>query len=288
MATVNDKTKVSTARGPSPARPLGPSQNVPKPPAAPQPPVGPRPPAVRQDEKLIAARPQTDIERQKAILEAVRAAQAAASQDVAPEKSVSDKPVADKPVADKPEPEVSNGAPKTKVVADAVGLADGVRESMRIATSADELARLPGVGKAVQSGSRLGRIFDAIPESKVGKAIATAMQHNKVLAPASRFLGRIAPLAGVVVAGFDIHSAVKVNQDPKASTKEKVLANAKAGLSAVAGAAGVAALALAPTGIGAAIAGGIALGAGLLSLGADLWLGHAKKERTEAEAKAGG
>ncbi|MNE91352.1 hypothetical protein D3C80_1889540 [compost metagenome] len=50
--------------------------------------------------------------------------------------------------------------------------------------------------------------------------------------------------------------------------------------------AGVATLALAPTGIGAAIAGGVALGAGLLSLGVDLFLGKVRKDRQAAAAKA--
>ncbi len=229
------------------------------------PPAAPKP-KTPTDKALIAARPQTEAERQQTILQAVRAAQ---GQPATEEKKAEDE------------------GSTAKKIADGIGLMDGIKEGARIATSSDELARLPGIGKAVQGGTRLGKFFTAIAESKAGKAIATAFQHNKVLAPATRFLGRIAPFAGVAVAGYDIYSATKVNQDPKASTTEKVLANTKAALSGIAGVAGVATLALAPTGIGAAIAGGIALGAGLLSLGADLWLGKLQKDRKAAEAKAG-
>lgn len=213
-------------------------------------------PRTPTDRALIAARPQTEAQRQQTVLEAVKAAQG---------------------VADAAEAEDATPAPK--MVADAIGLADGIKEGARLATSADEIARLPLIGRAVQNGTRLGKFFTAIAESKAGKAIAAAFQQNKVLAPATRFLGRIAPVAGLAVAGYDIYDAKRVHQDPKASTTEKVLATTKAALSGLAGAAGVAAVALAPTGVGAAIAGGIALGAGLLSLGADLLLGKAEKER---------
>jgi hypothetical protein len=222
------------------------------------PPAAPKP-KTPTDKALIAARPQTDAERQQTILKAVKAAQA-------------------QPVAEA-RPKAEDEGSTAKKIADGIGLMDGIKEGARIATSSDELARLPGIGKAVQGGTRLGKFFTAIAESKAGKAIATAFQQNKVLAPATRFLGRIAPFAGVAVAGYDIYSATKVNQDPKASTTEKVLANTKAALSGIAGVAGMATLALAPTGIGAAIAGGVALGAGLLSLGADLWLGKLQKDR---------
>ncbi|MNU08179.1 hypothetical protein D3C72_2541050 [compost metagenome] len=48
----------------------------------------------------------------------------------------------------------------------------------------------------------------------------------------------------------------------------------------------MATLVLAPTGVGAAVAGGIALGAGLLSLGVDLVLGKVRDDRKSGEAKA--
>lgn len=221
------------------------------------PPARPRTPT---DKALIAARPQTEGERQQSILQAVKAAQG----EAAPPKGEED------------------DSRTVKVIADGIGVADGIREGTRIATSVDDLARLPGIGKAVQSGSRIGKFFTAIAESKLGKAIATAFQNNKVLAPVSRFLGRIAPFAGVAVAGYDIYDANKTHKDPKATTTEKALATTKAVLSGIAGVAGVATLALAPTGIGAAIAGGVALGAGLISLGVDLFLGKARKDRQEA------
>lgn len=221
------------------------------------PPARPRTPT---DKALIAARPQTEGERQQTILQAVKAAQ---GETAAPKGEEED-------------------ARTVKKIADGIGMVDGIREGTRIATSVDDLARLPGVGRAVQNGSRFGKFFTAIAESKLGRMIATAFENNKVLAPVSRFLGRIAPFAGVAVAGYDIYDATKTHKDPKATTTEKVLASTKAALSGIAGVAGVATLALAPTGIGAAIAGGVALGAGLLSLGVDLFLGKARKEREAA------
>ena len=265
MASVNDNLNLTSPRVPSTGRPVGPTQPSGLPQPLTSPVVAPHRPDVRQDEALIAARPQTEAEQMSAVLQAVRAAQGK-DPDVAPVSKATDKAEAQ---------ETRQG----KAIADAVGLADGVREGVRLATSADDLARLPVVGKAVQAGTRTGRVLTALAESKAGQAIANAMSQNKVLAPAARFLGRIAPVAGVAVAGYDLYDATKTNQDPKASTTEKVLASTKAALSSVAGAAGVATLALAPTGVGAAIAGVVALGAGLLSLGVDLWLGQVRKDR---------
>lgn len=238
-------------------------------PVAPQSPPQPQAPGqgsphritARPDQALIAIRPQNEADKQRDVLAAVRAAQGYP-------------PEAPKPAEDE--------APTAKKVADAVGIADGVREGTRIATNADELARLPMVGKAVGGGSRIGRFFSRIAQSKAGQAIALAMKEHRLIAPAARFLGRVAPIAGMAVAGYDIYDANKTLKDPKASTTEKVLSSAKATLSGIAGTAGVATLALAPTGVGAAIAGGIAIGAGLLSLGADLWLGKVRKDRQEA------
>ncbi len=221
-------------------------------------------PKTPTDKALIAARPQTEAERQQTVLQAVKAAQAGAG---AP--------------ADKASKE--DETPTGKKIADNIGFVDAVKEGTKIATSSDEIARLPGIGKVVQSGSRFGKFFASIAESKAGKAISLALKEHKVLAPAVRFLGRVAPIAGVAVAAYDINDAVKTSKDPKASTAEKALSTTKAALSGIAGVAGVATLVLAPTGIGAAIAGGIALGAGLLSLGADLVLGRVRKNREESE-----
>lgn len=224
-------------------------------------------PKTSGDQALIAARPTTEAERQQAILQAVKAAQAGAAENTEKADEVETDPAE---------------APTAKKVADGIGLLDGVKEGAKIATSSDELAKLPVLGKAVQRGSRFGKVLTAIAESKAGKAIANALKTNKVLAPAVRFLGRVAPFAGLAVAGYDIYDAVRTAKDPKASTAEKALATTKGVLSGIAGTAGVVALALAPTGVGAAIAGGIALGAGLLSLGADLILGQVRKNREDS------
>lgn len=261
MATVNEN--LNPQRPTTTGRPAGAAAGTPagaspagKPPAA--------KPKTPTDTALIAARPQSEAERQQSVLQAVRAAQGQSAE--APPK----------------EDEGSTA----KKIADGIGLADGLREGARIATSSDEIARLPVLGRAVQGGTRFGRFFSALTDSKVAKALATAMKEHKVLAPAARFLGRIAPFAGLAVAGYDVYDATKTQKDPKASTTEKVLATTKAALSGIAGVAGMATLALAPTGIGAAIAGGIALGAGLLSLGADLWLGKVRKDRKAEGAQA--
>jgi hypothetical protein len=268
MASVNEN--LNPSRAASTARPTGaaagsmPAGNPPAGDSQAAPAPKPKTPT---DKALIAARPQSETERQQTMLKAVKAAQAA---EAAP--------------AGAKEEEFDPAA--VKKVADGIGLMDGIKEGTRIATSSDEIARLPGIGKAVQNGSRLGKLFSSISESKVGQAIALAFKQNKVLAPAVRFLGRIAPFAGAAVAGYDIYDATKTNNDPKASKTEKVLANTKAALSSVAGVAGLATLALAPTGVGAAIAGGVALGAGLISLGVDLVLGKVRKDREESNPKA--
>ena len=279
MASVNDN--LSTQRSSGAGRPAAApgaaagaaAGSTPPASSTTTPAVRPRTPT---DKALIAARPQSETERQNAMLQAVRAAQGKAEAPAkAPEKAPAKAPVKEE-----------EDSRTVKVIADGIGVADGIREGARIATNADELARLPGIGRAMQNGSRFGKLFAAIAESKFGKAISTALQHNKVLAPAARFLGRIAPFAGLAVAGYDIYDATKTHKDPKASSTERFLASTKAALSGISGVAGVATLALAPTGIGAAIAGGVALGAGLLSLGVDLFLGKLRKDRQAATSKA--
>lgn len=209
----------------------------------------------KTDRLSVASRPTSEQDRLKAV---VAAAQAARSEQ--PRAQEEDKPVA-------------------KVVADAVGAADGVKEGVKIASSIDELEKLPLLGRMLQSGGRLGNIGGALARSRVGQVVAHALENGRYVAPVVKGLGRIAPVAGGVVAGFDIADAVKTNKDPKASSTEKVLSNVKAALSALSAGAGTAALLLAPTGVGGAIAGGIALGAGLLSIGADLLLGKVRDDR---------
>jgi hypothetical protein len=244
-------------------RPTGPIK--PRTPTLEAPPQEPRvaqgTPKPQTDRLNIATRPTSDQDRLKA---AVSAAQAAGT---------------GKPKAKEEEPAVA------KTVADAMGIADGTKEGIKIASSVDELEKLPVVGRLMQGGGRLERIGGALARSQVGSAIAHAMEHGRYVAPLAKGLGRAAPIAGAVVGGFDIADAVKTNNDPKATRTERVLANVKAGLSTVSAAAGVAALFLAPTGIGGAIAGGISLATGLLSTGADFALGKVRSDRKKAEAQ---
>lgn len=226
-----------------------------------EPPSDPKPKA-NSDERTIVARPQTEQERQQAVLQAAKAAQAAQTGTL---------------------PKKDDEPPTAKAIADAVSVADGVREGVRIGSNMDELRNLPVLGKLVQGESRIGSLLTSLARSHVGESVATLLQSNRYIAPVARGLGRIAPFAGAVVAGFDIHGAVKTVNDPKAGGLEKGLAVAKGALSAISGVAGLAALVLAPTGIGAAIAGGIALASGVLSTGVDVWLGHVKDQRKKAE-----
>lgn len=216
-------------------------------------------PEATPDQRSIGARPRTDAERQQAAVEAVKQAQAGTA------------------------PKAPDEKPASKAVAEVVSVVDGVREGVRIGSSVDELRALPMVGKAVQSQSRFGTAISALARSRVGVLVADALKNHRLIAPMARGLSRIAPVAGVVIAGFDLRDAVKTSQDPKASGLEKGLAGVKGALSTVSGIAGLATLALAPTGVGAAIAGGIALGAGLLATGVDLWLGNVREKRTKAE-----
>lgn len=250
----------------APTGPTAPATRAPaRAPQAPSPaPEGtPHRVAPRPDEALLAIRPSTEAERHQDVLARVRAAQ---GQPLEAQN-------AEAPAAQEDE------TPTAKKIADGIGLVDGVREGARIATNADELAQLPGVGRTVQGGSRLGRFFSRIADSRAGQAVSLALKEHRVIAPTARFLGRIAPFAGLAVAGYDLYDADKTNRDPKASTTERALSTTKAVLSSIAGVAGVATLALAPTGVGAAIAGGVAIGAGLLTLGLDLWLGRVRKDK---------
>lgn len=241
-------------------------QNVPTRPGAGKPPE--EPPSVPKltaapDRQNVGSRPLTEEQRQEAAVAAVKEAQAA-------------KP-ADQPTDEKP---------TSKAVAEVVGLADGVREGVRMGSSVDDLRALPIVGKAVQGESRIGNALSWLARSQVGQTVANALKTHRFIAPAARFLGRIAPVAGAVIAGFDIRDALKTQKDPKASGLEKGLAATKGILSTVSAVAGIATLVLAPTGVGAAIAGGIALATGLVSTGADLWLGKLRNDRKDAAKKA--
>lgn len=254
MATIEDNVGRSHRLHPN----LPPKGGAGAPPA--EPPADPRPEA-KADERSITARPRTEAERQQAVLEAVQAAQSG-------------------------QPDAPNSATDpTKSVADAIGVADGVREGVRIGSSVDELRNLPLLGKVVQNEGRIGGFLTSLARSQAGRWASHLLQNHRVVAPLMRGLGRIAPLAGAVVAGFDLRGAVKTVRDPRATGLEKGLAVTKGVFSTISGVAGLAALFLAPTGVGAMIAGGIALGAGLLSTVADLWLGHVTKQRKAAQAQ---
>ncbi len=219
----------------------------------------------KSDERRIGTRPPTEQERQQAALAAVRAAQAGKPAEAAKK---------------------DDDTPAAKSVADAIGMADGVREGVRIGSNMDELRTLPVLGRVVQGESRIGQLVSSLARSNMGQSLSALLQNHKYIAPLARGLGRIAPFAGAAIAGFDIYSAVKTVNDPKATKGEKGLSIAKSVFSSISGVAGLAALALAPTGVGAVIAGGVALGAGLISTGLDLWLGHVKRQNKKEEAKA--
>lgn len=256
MATIEDNVGRSHRLQPN----LPPKAGAGKPPA--EPPKEPKLKATA-DERRIVARPQTDEERQQAALKAVQAAQGAGK--------------AGAPAKEEEE------APPAKAVADAIGVADGVREGVRVGSNMDELRNLPILGKMIQGESRIGQLLTSLARSNMGQSVAGVLQNHKYIAPVMRGLGRIAPFAGAAVAGFDIYGAVKTVNDPKATKGEKGLAISKSVFSTISGVAGLAALALAPTGVGAVIAGGIALGAGVISTGLDIWLGQVKKKREQAE-----
>lgn len=259
MATIDDNVGRSHRLQPN----LPPKGGAGKPPQDP-----PKEPKLetKSDERKITARPQSEQERQTAALAAVKAAQAGPGTSSTKKKDEED-------------------GPPAKTVADAIGVADGVREGVRIGSNMDELRNLPILGKMVQGESHIGRLLTSLARSNMGQTLSNVLQNHKYIAPVARGLGRIAPFAGAAIAGFDIYSAVKTVNDPKATKGEKGLAITKSVFSSISGVAGLAALALAPTGVGAVIAGGIALGAGLISTGLDLWLGHVKRQRKKEEEK---
>lgn len=240
--------------------PKGPRRTptTPTPPLTPElAPVGRELPPAAIDHTRVSQAPLTLEERQAAVVAAARRAQAEA-EGLAP-------------------------PPVTKTAADALGVADGVRTGVKIATNLDEVKALPVVGKLAQRSGRVGALFSFLPASRIGQWLGTVLESHRFIAPASRFLGRVAPIAGVVVGGYDVWDATRTQANPKATSLEKGVAIAKAACSSLAGVAGVAALVLAPTGIGAAIAGGISVGAGLLALGADVMLGRLRKVRQQRE-----
>jgi hypothetical protein len=76
-------------------------------------------------------------------------------------------------------------------------------------------------------------VATATKGAPLAKIAAKAAPLAKVAAKAGRVLGRAVPVLNVGLAALDVHDAVKIAQDPKASTGKKVLGVATAALSAV-------------------------------------------------------
>ncbi|HEY9764795.1 MAG TPA: hypothetical protein V6C82_00435 [Chroococcales cyanobacterium] len=160
-----------------------------------------------------------------------------------------------------------------KQILDGVGTADGVKEGLKTAAEIGQIAQTPLAARLLSRLPSLSTWLTSVSNSRVVNSL-TRFLAMPVVKPALKGLGRVAPIAGVGVAAFDIYSTGKTVQDPKASTAKKAVSITKSVMSSVGAVAGVAALFLAPTGVGAAIAGGIALGAGLIAFGCDFALGR--------------
>ncbi|MEB3187732.1 MAG: hypothetical protein VKP72_09880 [bacterium] len=280
----NPKTSVSAPTTPSPAPSRTPRES--------DEPAREAPPARRAgtDTALVAARPETIADQQRRLVDAVRARQLRDRAAVERGESPAGGPPSFTPPRPTPEgdlPDLTQSTPKK--VLDGVLAGDGARQGIRIATNLDELGQLPVLGRALAAADRAadvggaltigGRLFEQVgklvrtmPNSGVGQ-----MVQRVVSSPAGKLLGRAAPFLGAGVAFLDGYDAVRTVRNPKATSTEKILATTKAVLSGISGTAGVVAVMLAPTGAGAAVAGGIALGAGLAAVGVDFFL---SRERT--------
>ena len=219
------------------------------------------------DETLVAIRAETSGERQTRLVEAVRS-------KTEPEGNL---------------PDLTRAPPKKAL--DGVLMADGAREGVRIATSLDELQNIPAVGRAIAAAGKAsdgargtdlvgralaesGRLFRWLPSTPVGQVV-----QRVVTSSAGRAVARIAPGVGVGVAVFDSYDAMRTAQNPRARQTEKNLATAKATLSTISGIAGVTAAVLAPTGVGAGVAGAVALVTGLSAAGIDFFLSRERAAR---------
>lgn len=89
-----------------------------------------------------------------------------------------------------------------------------------------------------------------------------------------KIAGRLMPFVGAGFAFFDVRAAYRAVDDPEASSLRKTLKTIKAAISVVGAGAGLATLVLAPTGVGALVAGAVSIGAGLLGLGLDFLTSH--------------
>ncbi|HBN10355.1 MAG TPA: hypothetical protein DD435_17505 [Cyanobacteria bacterium UBA8530] len=160
-----------------------------------------------------------------------------------------------------------------KQVLDGVGTADNVKEGLKVASEINQIAQTPLAARMLSRLPSLSTWLTSVSNSSVVNSL-TRVLGLPIVKPALKGLGRVAPVAGVGVAAFDIYSTAKTVQDPKASTAKKVVSVTKSVMSSVGATAGVAALFLAPTGVGGAVAGGIALGAGVIAFGCDFAIGR--------------
>lgn len=158
-----------------------------------------------------------------------------------------------------------------KQTMDWVGYVDAGKEGAKfVAEDLPDLVRTPPsvvsrlFNRLPALSNGLGRLANSRAATAVGRFLS-----SPTVKPVVKGLGRVAPFAAAAVTGVDIYRTVKDLQDPTASTAKKALSVAKSVTSTVATAAGIAAVFLAPTGVGAAVAGGVSLVAGLLTFGLD-------------------
>ncbi|MBM3268784.1 MAG: hypothetical protein FJZ01_14180 [Candidatus Sericytochromatia bacterium] len=146
-------------------------------------------------------------------------------------------------------------------------LAGGANGAARTAASVpgmvDGLAGVPAL-------SRLGvlGLIERVIGSAAFRTVAGFLARPAVQT-VGRVAGRVAPFIAAGFAFFDLRTAYRTQNDPQAGDLRKTLKWLKAGLSTVSAGAGFATLALAPTGVGAVVAGAVALVAGLAAMGLD-------------------
>jgi hypothetical protein len=177
------------------------------------------------------------------------------------------------------------GSPLLDQARQALGLGAGAVNAGRT------VAGVPAIPETLQAGKgaagilttlpKIGgfftNLFSKISNSGIFQGIVRILSKGPVQM-AGRFLGRIAPFLGVGLAAFDIRDAYRAAVNPNVSGTRKWLLGAKAAASSIAAGAGVATLVLAPTGVGALVAGAVALVAGLAAIGLDFAASRFAKE----------
>jgi hypothetical protein len=87
-------------------------------------------------------------------------------------------------------------------------------------------------GAVADVATPAGKIAIAVAEAPVAKAAAkSASTLTRVAGTAGRAVGRAVPFVNAGLAALDVHDAVKIAQDPKASVGKKVLGGVTAALS---------------------------------------------------------